>query len=109
VFADAITEAGLDKLPWSKALTQWRDRVTFLRRAEGHEWPDLSDAALAARRDAWLVPLLAEKTTLSGLSAAELSDAIMALLPWDKRARLDREAPTHFEAPTGTQVPIDYE
>jgi ATP-dependent helicase HrpB len=32
----------------------------------------------------------------------------MGLLPWDKRARLDREAPTHFEAPTGTPVPIDY-
>ena len=26
----------------------------------------------------------------------------MGLLPWDLRARLDREAPTHFEAPTGT-------
>jgi ATP-dependent helicase HrpB len=25
------------------------------------------------------------------------------------RTRLDREAPTHFEAPTGTQLPIDYE
>ena len=36
-----------------KALTQWRDRVMFLRRAEGDEWPDLSDAALAANTD-WL-------------------------------------------------------
>ncbi|HEU0145835.1 MAG TPA: ATP-dependent helicase C-terminal domain-containing protein, partial [Bradyrhizobium sp.] len=25
------------------------------------------------------------------------------------RARLDREAPTHFEAPTGTMLAIDYE
>jgi ATP-dependent helicase HrpB len=25
------------------------------------------------------------------------------------RRRLDAEAPTHFEAPTGTSVPIDYE
>ena len=31
-----------------KSLRQWRDRVMFLRRAEGDEWPDLSDAALAA-------------------------------------------------------------
>ena len=43
------------------------------------------------------------------LSASDLSDAVMALLPWDLRARLDREAPTHFEAPTGSQVAIDYE
>ncbi len=33
----------------------------------------------------------------------------MALLPWDLRARLEREAPTHFEAPTGTMLAIDYE
>ncbi len=26
------------------------------------------------------------------------------LLPWDLRARLDSEAPTHFDAPTGTQA-----
>jgi ATP-dependent helicase HrpB len=80
-----------------------------LRKAEGEEWPDLSDAALLQRCEEWLVPLLADKTSLANLSASEMSDAVMALLPWDKRARLDREAPTHFEAPTGTQVPIDYE
>ena len=34
---------------------------------------------------------------------------MMTLLPWDLRARLEREAPTHFEAPTGTMLAIDYE
>ena len=109
VFADGIAEVGLDKLPWSKALKQWRDRVMFLRKAEGDEWPDLSDPALGGRRDDWLVPLLSNKSSLAGVDASELSDAVMALVPWDKRARLDREAPTHFEAPTGSQVAIDYE
>ena len=31
------------------------------------------------------------------------------MLPWELARRLDDEAPTHFEAPTGTQAPIDYE
>ena len=48
IFADGLVAAGLDKLPWSKSLKQWRDRVMFLRKAEGDSWPDLSDAALAA-------------------------------------------------------------
>jgi ATP-dependent helicase HrpB len=109
VFADAIADVGLDRLPWSKALKQWRDRVMFLRKAEGDAWPDFSDAALKVRRDEWLVPLLSDKTSLFGVDPSELTDAVMALLPWDKRARLDREAPTHFAAPTGTAVPIDYE
>ena len=110
VLADGLIAAGLDKLPWSKPLTQWRDRVMFLRRAEGESsWPDLSDDALAAQREAWLVPALYDKTSLREFSAGDLSDALMALLPWELRARLEREAPTHFEAPTGTQLAIDYE
>jgi ATP-dependent helicase HrpB len=109
IFAEGLVAAGLDKLPWSKAAKQWRDRVMFLRKAEGESWPDLSDDALAARRDDWLVPVLADKTALKDLSAGDLSDALMTLLPWDLRARLEREAPTHFEAPTGTMLAIDYE
>jgi ATP-dependent helicase HrpB len=110
VFADGLTAAGLDKLlPWSKPLKQWRDRVMFLRAAEGEPWPDLSDDALKAERESWLVPALYDKTSLKDFSASDLSDALMARLPWEQRARLDREAPTHFEAPTGTMLAIDYE
>jgi ATP-dependent helicase HrpB len=113
VLADGLVAAGLDRLPWSKPLKQWRDRVMFLRKAEGetsrHCWPDLSDDALAAQREAWLAPALYDKTSLKELSAGDLSEALMTLLPWELRARLEREAPTHFEAPTGTQLPIDYE
>jgi len=81
----------------------------FLRKAEGESWSDLSDDVLRSRREDWLVPALHDKTALKDLSAGELSDALMALLPWDLRARLDREAPTHFEAPTGSMLAIDYE
>ena len=109
VFAAGLVGAGLDKLPWSKPLKQWRDRVSFLRRAEGDSWPDLTDAALAAESENWLVPALYDKISLKEFSAGELSDALMGLLPWELRARLEREAPTHFEAPTGTMLAIDYE
>ena len=109
IFADGLIAAGLDRLPWSKAAKQWRDRVMFLRKAEGDSWPDLSDDGLIVRRDDWLVPALYDKIALKDISAGDLSDALMALLPWEMRARLDREAPTHFEAPTGTVLAIDYE
>ena len=109
IFAAGLIAAGLDKLPWSKPLKQWRDRVMFLRKAEGEGWPDLSDAALAAEADNWLTPALYDKTALKDFSAGELSDALMARLPRELRARLEREAPTHFEAPTGTMLAIDYE
>ncbi len=109
VLADGLVALGLDRLPWSKPLKQWRDRVMFLRAAAPQQWPDLSDAALAERRAEWLAPALTAKTALAQFSAGEMSDAVMALLPWELRSRLDREAPTHFEAPTGSMIPIDYE
>jgi ATP-dependent helicase HrpB len=110
VLADGLIAAGLDKLPWSKSARQWRDRVMFLRKAEGEaSWPDLSDDALIVRHEAWLEPALYDKTSLKEFSPGDLSDALMTLLPWELRARLEREAPTHFEAPTGTLLAIDYE
>jgi ATP-dependent helicase HrpB len=113
VFADGLIAAGFDQLPWSKPTKQWRDRVMFVRAAEGassdNPWPDLSDDGLKAQRETWLVPALLYKTSLKAFSAGDLSEALQALLPWSLRARLEKEAPTHFEAPTGTQLAIDYE
>ncbi len=113
IFADGVIAAGLDRLPWSKAFTQWRGRVMFLRTAESDPsssvWPDLSDDGLIAARAMWLEPLLYGKTALAEIAAGALSDAVMALLPWDLRARLEREAPSHVEAPTGSKLAIDYE
>jgi ATP-dependent helicase HrpB len=109
IFADGLIAAGLDRLPWSRAAKQWRDRVTFLRKAEGESWPDLSDDGLIAAAADWLVPALYDKTSLKEFFAGDLSEALLTLLPWELRARLEREAPTHFEAPTGTMLAIDYE
>jgi ATP-dependent helicase HrpB len=107
--ADGIAGLGMHRLPWTKSLQQWRDRVMFLRASEGVEWPDLSDAALAQTVDTWLAPVLTAKTALGEITADELNTAVRALLPWPLQRRLDAEAPTHFAAPTGSQVAIDYE
>jgi ATP-dependent helicase HrpB len=109
ILAQGIVSLGLDRLPWSKAALQFRNRVQFLRRAEGGEWPDLSNDGLARNAADWLEPLLLDKTARSEVSAEQLSDAITALVPWNLRRRLDAEAPTHFTAPSGSHVPIDYE
>jgi ATP-dependent RNA helicase HrpB len=109
LLAQGAARLGIERLPWTKPLRQWRDRVMFLRRAEGDEWPDLSDAALAATAVDWLAPALAGKTALGELASDDLAHALQGLLPWTLRRRLDAEAPTHFTAPSGSSVPIDYE
>jgi ATP-dependent helicase HrpB len=106
--AEGIARIGIHRLPWTNVLRQWRDRVVFLRQAEGGDWPDLSDTALDADVN-WLAAIFAGKTSLAELSADEFAAALAARLPYPLQRRLDAEAPTHFEAPTGSQVPIDYE
>jgi len=109
ILAQGLAGLGIDRLDWSKAALQFRTRVGFLRKAESEEWPDLSDEGLARSTPEWLEPLLADKTARSQIAAGELFDAVGNLVPWNLRRRLDSEAPTHFTAPTGTSVPIDYE
>jgi ATP-dependent helicase HrpB len=109
LLAEGIVGLGVAKLPWSRAQLQFRDRVNFLRRAEGDEWPDLSDQALAQTAADWLAPFFDRKTGLSQVGADDLAAALDALMPWNLRKRLDAEAPTHFTAPSGSNVPIDYE
>jgi ATP-dependent RNA helicase HrpB len=107
--ADGIASVGIDRLPWTKSLRQWCDRVMFLRTSEGDAWPDLSDAALAKTASQWLAPKLAAKTALGEIAADEMETALSQLLPWQLKRRLDAEAPTHFAAPTGSRVAIDYQ
>ena len=107
--AEGIAGLGIGKLPWSKAQLQFRDRVNFLRRVQGDEWPDLSDEALERTAGEWLAPFLSGKTARSDISAEDLAAALDGLVPWNLRKRLDAEAPTHFSAPSGSHVPIDYE
>ena len=76
----ASPDSASSKLPWSKAQLQFRNRVKFLRRAEGEEWPDLSDEALARTAAEWLAPFLAGKTALSQIGADDLAAAFDTLI-----------------------------
>ena len=108
ILAKAVASLGLDALPWSDALRQWRDRVMFLRASEGETWPDLSDEALGRSAEEWLAPHLAGIASLDAIPPGLLSEALHALLPWPLPQRLDEEAPTHLVLPTGSRIPIDY-
>jgi ATP-dependent helicase HrpB len=99
---------GLKRLPWTPQLSQWRDRVLFLRSIDGQEWPDLSDAALARAPEDWLAPALQGRASLMEVSPEDLASAVRGLLDWRLARRLDDEAPTHFTTPAGSSLAIDY-
>jgi ATP-dependent helicase HrpB len=109
LLAKGIAELGLGRLPWSKAQTQCRYRVEFLRANGEDGWPDLADAALEKTVEHWLAPFLKGKTKLSEITTDDLGAALDTLLPWHAKQRLEQAAPTHFQAPTGNHHAIDYD
>ncbi|MDB5455729.1 MAG: ATP-dependent helicase [Caulobacter sp.] len=106
--AGQVRAKGLSALRLGEGVQSLRARVAFLRALDGEAWPDLSDAALLARLDDWLEPLLHGRSSLSGLDESTLDGAIRSLLPWDLQQKLDAALPARFKAPTGTTVAIDY-
>ncbi|NLN59061.1 MAG: ATP-dependent helicase HrpB, partial [Gammaproteobacteria bacterium] len=106
---DAVRSLGLEVLPWSDALGQWRARVAGLR-----AWmpelglPDLGDDALMATLDHWLRPAFKGKSRLDALGADDLSNALRASLDWALQQKLDALAPVRITVPSGQARVIDY-
>ena len=107
---DAVGDLGLDALPWTEGLRQFRERARCVR-----DWapdlglPDFSDEALLATREDWLLPALRGKTRLDSLGESELGDALRSRLDWSQRQSLDQFAPIRLVVPSGMERAITYE
>jgi len=109
--ADAVRELGLQSLPWSETLSQWRARVQSLRQWQpdlADALPDLSDAALLASVDAWLLPALSGLTRLDALDGTRFAQALRTSLDWSGQQRLDALAPVRIAVPSGMERSIEY-
>jgi ATP-dependent helicase HrpB len=109
LLARGIAALGIERLPWSRAQMALRGRAAFLSAADPGFWPDLADGALARDAEAWLAPHIIGRSGLGAIQAEDLGAALDALIPWDLARRIEREAPSHFEAPTGNRALVDYE
>ena len=106
---DAVRELGLQALPWTENLQQWRWRVMGLRHWMPElELPDLSDAALLASAEDWLLPAFGGKTRLDALAEEELGEALKSGIDWSTRQRIDRLAPVRISVPSGMERRIEY-
>jgi ATP-dependent helicase HrpB len=105
----AVREYGLSLLPWGKEAETLRQRLGWLHRGLGAPWPDVSDAALIDSLDDWLLPFLSGAASFAAIDQGVLSAGLMALVPHDLQRRIEALAPTHFDAPSGSRVPIRYD
>ncbi|MDM3870327.1 ATP-dependent helicase HrpB [Porticoccus sp. W117] len=105
---DLVRKQGLQLLPWTKALEQWRHRVLLLHRTIGDPWPDLSDDALLNSLEGWLAPYLEPVTRLSHFQQLDLKAILANLLPWPLPQQLDELAPVTLPVPSGSNITVDY-
>lgn len=106
---EALRAHGLGLLDWGKEAETLRQRLTWLHRGLGAPWPDMSDEALLARLDDWLLPFLRGEASFARIGSGLLHDALMSLVPHDLQRKIASLAPTHFTAPSGSHVPIRYD
>ena len=106
---EALRAHGLGLLDWGKEAETLRQRLTWLHRGLGDPWPDMSDGALLARLEDWLLPFLRGEASFARIGSGVLHDALMSLVPHDLQRRIASLAPTHFTAPSGSHVPIRYD
>jgi ATP-dependent helicase HrpB len=106
---EALKTHGLSLLNWGKEAEILRHRLQWLHTGLGAPWPDMSDEALIASLDDWLLPFLTGEASFARIGAGVLHDSLLSLVPHDLQRKLGALAPTHFDAPSGSRVPIDYE
>ena len=104
-----IRKIGIKALPFSPAGLQLRDRIGFLNRSLGAPWPDVSEQALLDALETWFAPFQPGITSLKALDRDGLNEGLLSLCGPGAKADIARLAPTHYEAPTGSRLPIRYD
>ncbi len=67
-----------------------------------------NDALVASLGD-WLLPFLKGSAQLSQIPGHVLVEGLRSAVPFDLQRKIDTLAPTHFEVPTGSNIPIRYD
>ena len=109
---EGIQRLGLTALPWNEESRDLQARMEFVRAhappAVTLNWPAVDDRILGATLEGWLVPWLEGVTRAQHLSRLSMTRILKGLLTHEQQLRLEDLAPTHFLAPTGSRIRIDY-
>lgn len=105
-----IRKRGLGIVDWTGEAKSLRARLDFLHCHLPGEWPDVSDDALIAALDDWLLPLLLQARGLDALDPKSLYNGLLLLLSFSGRSSedVDRLIPRNFRTPAGSNTKIRY-
>ncbi len=106
---EGVRELGLEALNWTAEAGQLLARLRFAARTVPEEgWPELSDGQLLASLESWLAPFAGRCRSREDLRRINLVPALLALLEWKQRQRLDELAPERLQVPSGSNIRLDY-
>lgn len=106
---EQIRQQGLGLLGWPAEARQLQARVELaagLLPEDG--WPDLSDAALLATVEEWVLPHLSGVRTLQGIRQLKIIDLLQEIVGWKLLKSIDSLVPTHLVLPSGRRAYLDY-
>jgi ATP-dependent helicase HrpB len=102
---EAVQTHGLAVLDWSARAKLIQGRLAWLYANNPEEWADVSDKALLASFDGWLLPAIIGAKSIADIDVAQ---ALLSRLDWAATQLLVAQAPERFETPAGTSHVIDY-
>jgi ATP-dependent helicase HrpB len=104
-----LEEQGLSALNWDDGALQLRQRMQCAAQwLPEDRWPAVDDVSLLAALPRWLQPSLAGVTNVRALRQVNLGEALLRLLDWPLRQKLDHALPSHYTVPTGSRLPVRY-
>lgn len=108
---DGVRQSGLKCLSWNKESLQLQQRLVFLNQFNDQiesPFPESSETHLLASLEKWLMPYLDGMTKLDQLKKLSVIELLMNRLNWSQLQLLNQEAPERWQAPSGSNVRVDY-
>ena len=106
-FLDGIRQSGIGCLNWQKKSRELQARMGVAHELLPDKWPDVSDSSLLHDLS-WLIPYLDNISSLKQLRKLDLYPVLLSLLSWQDQQQLDHLLPTHYQAPSGSRIKLQY-
>ncbi|GKU78781.1 ATP-dependent helicase HrpB [Paenibacillus sp. L3-i20] len=108
VLVEAIGQKGIQMLPFNKQSKALLGRMKLMQLSGDKDWPDVSEETLLMTMKHWLKPHLYGLKSQADLQKLSMGQLLGNMLSWKQTQELDEHIPTHFVAPSGSRIPIDY-
>jgi ATP-dependent RNA helicase HrpB len=104
---EGIRQNGIECLNWQKKSRELQTRIETAHDMDPEKWPEVSDSTLL-KNLSWLAPYLDSIKSLKQLKKIDIYTILLSLLSWQKRQDLEHLLPTHYQAPSGSHIKLQY-